>query len=240
MDYNLALSMNTFKRIGKEINSELLGRYVAKESGISCPYCNQSLRFVKEIIRSQTTHTYSTRQTVGTTNLTNASEPNLLFHIISYTAKDCQLPHLLANAVKLAGSVIEINMDDGLLMLLQVDLVKENIQSLISGSTFITNTDTYPNCFVTFQMTREKYCPLIRTSFSEFKPLITERNADIINDLFTTPKRISEDFIEICVDDYFAKLGKRTFQFTRDKGSFEIPLKILILMSTVGTAQQLL
>ena len=91
-----------------------------------------------------------------TTNLTNASEPNLLFHIISYTAKDCQLPHLLANAVKLAGSVIEINMDDGLLMFLQVDLVKENIQSLISGSTFITNTDTYPNCFVTFQMTREK------------------------------------------------------------------------------------
>ena len=238
MDYNL--TSRTLSRYGKQINRILLARYVTEEAGLSCPYCNQSLRFVKEIVRSQTAHNYSASEIVGSTNLTKSTEPNLLFHMISYTQNDCQLPHLLANAVKLVGSVIEIYLDDELLMLLQVELVKENIQSLIRGSSVISFTDIYPNCFVTLQMTRENTCPLIRISFSEFKPIMTGRNNDIINDLFTASQRSSAELIEICVSDYLDKLDNSTFQLNTNTGSFVFCTKLLTLMSMIGIEHQLL
>ena len=240
VDYNTAENTYIFRNYGRVIFHELSKMYVSDESGINCPFCNQSLRFVKEIIRSQTTYNYSAGRSAETTHLTKSTEPNLLFHTISITKKKCQLPNLLANAVKLSGSVIEIKMNGELFMVLRVDLVKENIQSLISGSSIIVFDNTYLNCFVTFQMTTVKTCPKIRISFSEFEPHMTENNSGIINNLFATPTRSLEDFIEICVNDYFDRLSKITFPVNRNTGSFGIRTELLILMCIIGIARQLL
>ena len=234
MDYN---DDTDSKRITAEIFNELRTRYASDESGMSCPVCYQSLRFLKEIAHSETTHNYSASQLEGTASLNNANEVNLLYHVISFTEEDCQLPYLLAKSVKLIGSIVKIKLNDELIMILQVQLVTENIQPLIRGSTIIILDKMYEDCKVAFRMNTEKNCPMIRISFSDFEPYLTENNYGIIHDLFSAPQRNPKEYEEVCVQDYFVRLNHSTFQLTNSGIGTES--FVFVFLSTTGIAQQL-
>ena len=203
-----------------EIFMEAKRRIVFDESGLSCPFCYQELRFLKEIFRSNESQINfaSDPGKEKPVKRINYTEPNFLFSSILYTKDNCQLSNLMQNALNLAGSEIEIITNGKTAMSLHVELLTETVNSLITASKVIYMDITGLHCPVTYKLRTHSICPKISISVIEFEHLFTEHNADIINSMFAAGNRDVNGFAEICVDDYFEKLSNVDFATIGNNG----------------------
>ena len=235
-DYLLTDNVTALMNLGRKILQELQTSYACNTTGVCCPSCFQKLRFVKEIHQANSSmDPLSDHQAKENTNYNISAEPNFIFYFLPYTEKKCQLPNLMENAVKLAGAVIEIEENGKTEMLLQVHLTQDNVDSMMKGAVVIASESSGLNCHRVYALKKDTICPTIRIHFSDFEPILTTRNKDSINSIFTTSQRHSKESVEICVDDYLEKLSKITLY----SGSFKHCLEGVIIIGMTGLAQLL-
>ena len=219
--------ITTFEILGNQLLRKLQDDAFQLET--QCRYCYQYLRLLKGIKKSSNSHSESNINTGNTTY----TDSNLLFYTIWLTDEDCDLQRLIKHALELAGSSIQMEENGNRYMSFKVELLKENRHTMITSGKLIAERNRYRECYVMYKLTTEVICPKIRISFSEFEPFMTDHNAEIIKSMFTTTQVRSKEYKEICVADYFEKLGDRTFKFIQNRGSFQPRTKRIIFLTTM-------
>lgn len=243
-DYILTDDMAILLRVGHEIIQEVKRRYIFEESGPNCPFCYQELRFIKEIFLSNWSQSNSTSGPNEENNYkrSNYTEPNFILSFILYTKDNCQLPNLMQNAVNFAGSEIEIIIYGTTAMLLHLELLTENVHSLLTGSKLILGKSTGPEekCPVTYKLRTKSICPKINISVTDFDHLWAERKNDIINSMFTSESSQSKWYKEMCIDDYLERISNFDSGILRNSGSFKIRIDGVSVMIIIGITYFLL
>lgn len=197
------------RKLGQKIIEEL------KVSDSGCIDCYKDIRLATKIIKSKGNKSIDD---VKNTTYDNSAEADLLLYKISPTHASCPHSELIQNAVGLVGSVIEIETGGTTAMLLKIELLKENDQRLIDKAKVLTTFGRRSECFVPYRLTTEKICPKIRVSFAEFVPFLDQNNTDIIKSMFTDQQRRSDEYEEICVEDYLEKLSHVDIKLFRNSG----------------------
>ena len=199
------------------------------KSEVQCRFCYQYLRLLKGIKKS----IYSRSESNINTGNTTDTDPNLLFYSIWLTDVVCPLQKLINHALELAGSSIQIKDNANRSMSLKLELLKENSNTIIQTGTLIKESRRYKNCYAMYKITDAVICPQIRISFSEFEHFINEQNADFIKTMFTTNQMRPTKYKEICVEDYFKKLGDINFTVIENRGNVQPRIKRIIFLNTM-------
>ena len=217
-NYSKKDKKSKLRKLGKKI-MEKLSDYS------DCTDCYKDIRLATKIIKSKSNKSFDD---VKNTTHGNAAEADLLFYKISPTHASCPLSELIQNAVGLVGSVIVIEIDGTVTMLLKIELLNENDQRLIDTAKLLTTSGKRSKCFVSYRLTTEKICPKIRVSFAEFTPFLAQNNTDIIKSMFTDQQRRSDEYEEICAEDYLEKLSHVDIKLFRNSGKLGIESAFLI------------
>ena len=226
-------------RVGYEIIQEIKRKF--EEPGLSCPFCYEELRVLNERIHSNLMQSNSASDPKEQKNFkhNNYTEQHFLFSSLLYTKDNCQLPNLMQKALNLAGSDIKITMDGTTAMILHVELLTENVQSLINGSRQARKQATDYDCSVTYKLRTKTICPKINISITDFDHLSAEKRTDIISSIFTSENR-QEGYNEICVDDYLERLSNFDFGILTNSVTFDIRMDGFSFMSIIGITRVLL